>query len=115
MDCLVKLFKALSDPTRLRIVYLLLNAGGELCICEILEAIKIPQYNVSKHMKELKNAGLAKERKEGRFVYYSLAECCGGFTGKIFKTLKTADNQVFIKDLKHLKKKFPDRTCRNCA
>lgn len=115
MECLTKLFKALSDQTRLRIFYLLVKAGEELCICELIAALDIPQYNVSKHMKELKNAGLVNERKEGRFVFYSLRKCCDGFSESIFNAVKGAENKNLAEDLKRLKKRLPIRTCKACA
>ena len=66
------LFKAFSDETRLRILHLLLK--GELCICELMEALQLPQSNVSRHMAYLKNAGLVDDRREAVWVYYSLIE-----------------------------------------
>ena len=72
MKEIVRLFKALSDETRLRILRLLLN--GELCICELMEVLELPQSNVSRHMAYLKNAGLVDDRREAVWVYYSLIE-----------------------------------------
>jgi ArsR family transcriptional regulator len=66
------LFKAFSDETRLRILHLLLK--GELCICELMEVLQLPQSNVSRHMAYLKNAGLVDDRREAVWVYYSLIE-----------------------------------------
>jgi ArsR family transcriptional regulator len=115
MEYFLKLFKALSDPTRLRIVYLLINAKSELCICELMEALNIPQYNISKHMKELKHAGLVKERKEGRFVFYTLIECCGEFSENVLKAVKAVDHKQLNADLKRLKKKAFRATCKSCC
>lgn len=67
-----EVFKALADDTRLRILNLLLNTGSELCCCEITDSLEEPQYNVSKHLKILRQAGLIEGRPEGRWVYYSL-------------------------------------------
>jgi len=115
LEYLTKLFKALSDPTRLRILYLLISAKTELCICELMDALVIPQYNISRHMKELKHAGLVKERREGRFVFYSLLECCDGFSEKIFAAFKAVKNEQLCLDLKRLKKRLPLRSCKSCA
>ena len=70
MEDLLRLFKALSDETRLRTLKLL--EDGELCVCDIAEALNIPQPNISFHISMLKDSGLIKDRKEGRWVYYSL-------------------------------------------
>jgi DNA-binding transcriptional ArsR family regulator len=63
--------KALGDPTRLKIIYLLEH--GELCVCEIMAALDKPQPTVSHHLNLLKNAGLLKWRKEGVWIHYKLS------------------------------------------
>ena len=62
--------KALSDPTRLKILYLL--SDGELCVCEIMYALNKPQSSVSHHLNILKNLGFIKGRKDGIWIHYSL-------------------------------------------
>ncbi len=69
---LAEYLKALSDPARVRIVYAL--GGGELCVCEIMELLKMPQTMVSHHCKILKIAGIISDRKSGPWVYYSLTD-----------------------------------------
>ena len=64
-------FRALGDPHRLRILYLLLTCG-EMCVCECIPALEISQSNLSFHLKTLKQAGFIKARKSGRWMYYSL-------------------------------------------
>ncbi len=63
-------FKAISDPTRLKILYLLQE--GELCVCEIIMALEKPQSTISHHLNVLKNAGFIKGRKEGVWIHYKL-------------------------------------------
>jgi ArsR family transcriptional regulator len=63
------LFHALSDEKRLRILALL--AGGELCVCELTEALDLSQSLLSFHLRTLKDAGLVADRREGRWIYYS--------------------------------------------
>jgi ArsR family transcriptional regulator len=63
--------KALADPTRLKIIYLLKH--GELCVCEIMKALEKPQPTVSHHLNLLKNADLLKWRKEGVWIHYRLS------------------------------------------
>lgn len=65
-----KMFKALSDPKRLKIVDMLSN--GELCACKILEEFHITQPTLSHDMKLLCSAGIAIPRKEGKWTHYSL-------------------------------------------
>ena len=72
MDELLTLFKALSDETRLRIVKLLEN--GELCVCHLVAAVDMSQPKISFHLKALKEAGLVKDRREGKWMHYRLNE-----------------------------------------
>jgi DNA-binding transcriptional ArsR family regulator len=65
-------FKAISDPTRLKILYLLQD--GELCVCEILTVLEKPQSTISHHLNVLKNAGFIKGRKEGVWIHYKLVD-----------------------------------------
>ena len=64
------IFKALADETRLRIVLLLLD--GELCVCEIIAALELPQSTVSRHLAYLKRTGWVRDRKQGVWMYYQL-------------------------------------------
>jgi len=72
MNHLVTIFKALSDETRLRIIKLL--ESGELCVCDITAALAMVQPKVSFHLSALKEAGLIKDRKQGKWIHYSLNE-----------------------------------------
>ena len=67
-----KLFKALGDETRLRIVALL--SHGELCVCHIEAALALTQSNTSRQLAVLRNAGIVDSRRELNWVYYRLLE-----------------------------------------
>ncbi len=69
---LSKMFKALGDETRLGIVNLLRTR--EMCVCEIMAALNLTQPTASHHLMILENAGLVKDRKEGKWVFYRIAE-----------------------------------------
>lgn len=64
------MFKALSDENRLRIIDLL--AGGELCVCELATELEISDALVSHHLKQLREAGLVRTRRVGRWLHCSL-------------------------------------------
>lgn len=66
-----KVFKALSDDTRVKIAYAL-SLEGELCVCDVANIVGSTNATASHHLRLLKNLGLAKYRKEGKLVYYSL-------------------------------------------
>ncbi|NWF52249.1 MAG: metalloregulator ArsR/SmtB family transcription factor [Nitrospirae bacterium] len=72
MEELLKIFKALSDETRMRILKLLEH--GELCVCDIVAALDMIQPKVSFHLNVLREAGLIKDRKRGKWINYSLDE-----------------------------------------
>ena len=69
---LSRLFRALGDETRLRIVALL--AHGELCVCHIENALELSQPNASRQLGILKMAGIVDSRRDGTWVYYRLAD-----------------------------------------
>lgn len=70
MKDLLNVFKSLSDETRLRILKILEH--GELCVCDIVAALDTIQPKVSFHLSSLKEAGLIKDRKQGKWIHYSL-------------------------------------------
>lgn len=72
LEALEGVLKALADKTRLRILGLL--SGGEVCVCNLHESLKLPQPTVSRHLAYLRRAGLVAARKEGLWVHYRLAE-----------------------------------------
>ncbi|KMK76311.1 ArsR/SmtB family transcription factor [Alkalihalobacillus pseudalcaliphilus] len=65
------IFKALSDETRLKIAYALVQED-ELCVCDVANIIDATMATVSHHLRHLRNLGIAKTRKEGKLVFYSL-------------------------------------------
>ena len=66
-----RFFKALADESRLKILWLLQNQQ-ELCVCDIMAVLDITQSKASRHLAALRNAGIAVDRREGQWSYYSL-------------------------------------------
>lgn len=71
MDEEADLFKALSDPTRLRLA-VLLALRGESCVCHLAAALEAPDFRISRHLGVLRAAGLVEARREGTWMYYQL-------------------------------------------
>ena len=71
VDDAVKLFRAMSDPTRLRILHLL--RGGELCVGDLVTVLDVPQPTASRHLTYLRRFGLITARKNSYWTFYSLA------------------------------------------
>lgn len=73
MKHLAQTLKALSDPIRLRII-LLLQAKGELCVCDLMAVLKLPQSTVSRHLAYLKRSCWVDIRRNGVWMYYTLSQ-----------------------------------------
>lgn len=71
MDELAAGFKALADPTRLRLLNLLRH--GELCVCDLMAALEIPQSRASRHLGYLKKEGWVSGRRAGKWMHYKLS------------------------------------------
>jgi ArsR family transcriptional regulator len=69
-EVLLQRFQAVAEDTRFRIVQRL--AGGERCVCELQDEMDAAQSRLSFHLKKLKDAGVVADRRDGRWVYYSL-------------------------------------------
>lgn len=69
-EALLQRFQAVAEETRFRIVRLL--AGGERCVCELQDELDAAQSRLSFHLKKLRDAGVVSDRRDGRWVYYSL-------------------------------------------
>ena len=65
-----RLFKALADETRLRVVALL--SHGELCVCHLEAALGLSQPNISRHLAVLRAAGIVEDRREGKWIHYRI-------------------------------------------
>ena len=71
---LARMFKALGDPTRVRLLSMIAaQAGAEACVCDLTEPVGLSQPTVSHHMKQLVDAGLVTREQRGKWAYYALA------------------------------------------
>lgn len=82
MKDVVRIFKALSDPTRVRIVLLL--SRRELCVCELMHVLEMEQSRVSHHMRVLREAGIAEDVREGRWIIYRIPDNARGLVDDLF-------------------------------
>src|ERR1044072_7564607 len=68
---LSRLFKAMADPARLRLLALVASAAaGEACVCDLTDAFELPAPTISRHLKGLRGSGLAAGERRGTWVYY---------------------------------------------
>ena len=85
LDRATRLFHALSDPTRLSILRRL--RFGERCVCDLTDALEAAQSRLSFHLKVLKDAGLVSDRREGRWMYYTLSPDALAEVGELVESL----------------------------
>jgi ArsR family transcriptional regulator len=83
---IAEVFKALSDPHRVRIVNLLANSPDEVCVCDITEEIGLSQPTVSHHLKKLTAAGLLDRSQRGVWAYYSVDRAALDRLGRVLQT-----------------------------
>jgi len=99
-----KAFKVLSDETKMRILNLLLEE--ECCVCEVMQALEIPQYRASRGLINLYEAGFLKMRRDGLWVFYSLdKEGINGYRAQLIEAVKEVlkDNRIAALDKERLK------------
>jgi len=92
-------FKALGDPVRLRLFYLL-SLKDELCVCHLTEALELPQSTVSRHLGVLRHAGLVETRRDGKWMHYRLGSDLARHLAALLA--KYADEPVQKKDKSRL-------------
>ena len=98
-----RVFRAFSDRTRLRILNLLLRR--ELCVCDIVDTLGVPQPTASRHLAYLRKARLVESRKDGLWMYYRLAAPRSPFHKKLLECLGCCFQDVpqLAQDAKRLK------------
>lgn len=105
----ISIFKALSEVTRLKIVWLLINMDSKICVSEIIEVLNEPQYNVSRHLRILSNAGMLEESKEGKWVYYYLKRTDSEFMELINKAVSLISEDDMKIEIEHCKQRLLTR------
>lgn len=109
------LFRALADPTRLRLL-LLLAAEGELCVCELTHALDAIQPKISRHLAMLREAGIVLDRREGLWIHYRINPKLPAWAREILATTARANAGVepYARDARRLKG-TPNRPPARCA
>jgi ArsR family transcriptional regulator len=101
---LAQLFRALADPTRLRLLNLM--AEQEVCVCYFTEVIGVPQPKISRHLAYLRAAGLVAARREGKWMHYRLVTPTDPYAAEILsKTIAALRQDTHsTRDLQKLEK-----------
>ena len=101
MQDILNIYKALSEETRLRVLKLLEH--GELCVCDIVAALDLIQPKVSFHLAVLKEAGLIKDRKQGKWVHYKIDDSDIFRRFLLLSTLERISAETVSEDTRRLK------------
>ncbi len=110
-----QVFKALGDERRIRLLNLFLQSGKKICVCEMVDALRIPQYQVSKHLKVLRNLDLVKTTREGLWVYYEANWESSECVSDLFKVIKKHFQERFNEDLQRLDERLSLREGDSCV
>lgn len=107
--------KAVADPIRFRVARVLTNAEAELCICELVDILRMPQYAVSRAAATLRHAGVVQERRDGKLVYYRIAT--ESFVEQLMQLLRSipADDDEYSYDLDRLRWRIDIRNDGRCV
>ena len=108
-------FKALSDLTRLKIIWLLLSIDSKISVSEIIDVLEESPYNVSKHLRVLKNAGIIYEKKEGKWSFYQYRNNDDEFDKAIKETVLTIPKDMMLNEEKRCQKRLAMRVDGKCV
>ena len=111
---LIAIARALCDPTRIRVMAALRN--GELCVCELVDALEISQSSLSSHLQICREVGVVSTRKESRWIYYSLSAHYAPLIESIFSELQTlGKDEQLRQDVRRLKRRLQMRKGGRCV
>lgn len=108
-------FKSLSDETRLGVL-MLLAAEGELCVCELTEALDVSQPKISRHLALLRQQGMITDSRQGTWIYYRINDALPPWAHTILKTTLDNNQHLFSSHQQRLEKmgNRPERQSRCC-
>ncbi len=108
-------FKALADETRLRAYHLILAADRPVCVCELADALGLPQYRISKHLAILRQAGLVVDSRVGTWVHYSPVHGESAFNESLVQLVReTIESSQLERDVRKLHVRFSLRRGDEC-
>ena len=115
MQTITELFKSLADETRLRLL-VLLQGGNEYCVCDLMNALDMPQSTVSRHLAYLKRNGWLQDRRGGVWMYYSLKKDMDAFLQAQLVLLinQLANNTVYRDDRQRLEGYLKTKDANSC-
>ncbi|HXS67779.1 MAG TPA: metalloregulator ArsR/SmtB family transcription factor [Candidatus Polarisedimenticolia bacterium] len=115
MKALVSTARALSDSSRVRILFAL--RGRELCVCELCDSLAMTQSTLSTHLQVIRRAELVSARKEGKWMYYRIAPETEALLDQLFRSFSSSlkKDPVLSRDAKKLKARLCLRNGDSCC
>ncbi len=117
MKDMARLLAVLADQTRLRLIRLLLRR--DLCVCELMDTLRMPQYKISRHLRMLRATGLVEARRSGRWMHYRIARrvSAGGFHQDLLEVIRThlKDMPETVRDDARLSRRLRLRQAGQCV
>ena len=116
MDNHAEVFQSLADPTRLRLLNVLMQTG-EICVCELVHALRLPQYGVSRHLQKLVAAGLLQARRQGKWIYYRINRTLEPYQRALLRTVAQlgTERKDFSDDLERASRRLKLRRDGICC
>jgi ArsR family transcriptional regulator len=110
----VNIFGALADKHRLRLLVLFASYGDGLCVCELVDALLLPQYKISRHLAVLRKSGLVRTEKRGLWVYYGLNSTAEVIREVLRIISSDGPYPIMIEDARRLEKRLALREGGMC-
>lgn len=112
----VEVFKALADPNRLRVYWLLTQIDDRITVAEAMDVLDESHYNASRILKVLRQAGLVTAEREGKWVFYSLASAENDdFQNRIMEVVRVIPKDAFQKEIERCKLRLGMRKNGECV
>ncbi|MBS3814353.1 winged helix-turn-helix transcriptional regulator [Candidatus Bipolaricaulota bacterium] len=113
---LAEVLKTVAHEKRLRILVLLEEFDGNICVCELVDALNTPQYQVSQHLRELRGKDLVRGNRDGTWVYYSInPDLPRDLRQLIDGLLEHLDREDYSREIEKLEKRLEMREDGKCV
>lgn len=107
----INAFKALADPNRLRLFWLLAHIDERICVAEAMEVLGVSHYNASRHLSMLKQAGLVRAQRQGKWVFYALNREGGSCVDHLLAIVRDIPNDGFQPEIQRCRHLLAQRKC----
>lgn len=111
----VEALKALAEPSRLRLYWLLVHVEESVCVAEAVDVLGISNYNASRILKTLQRAGLVTARKDGKWVFYSLRHGRAPFFAELRAAVRAIPAEGFVEETRRCRLRLSLREDDHCV